>query len=116
MDIKYTYKYRFVIVHLNEEIDLYNSNEFKKEMNDLIEKTPLNICMDMASIQSANSTMIVALLSVMKRMKVLGREFALMNVRDEVISILQLANLLSHFRLYKDDVEFVEDNEFVLVK
>lgn len=101
MEISSSIKDRYIIIEPLEDVTLYNSMEFKKHLSDLIENSTLNIVVDLANIREADSTLISALLFGLRKMDALGREFALINVNEEILSILKLANIINKFRLYE---------------
>ncbi len=101
MEISSSIKDRYIIIEPLEDVTLYNSMEFKKNLSDLIENSSLNIVVDLANIREADSTLIAALLFGLRKMDALGREFALINVNEEILSILKLANIINKFRLYE---------------
>lgn len=101
MEVTTSVKDRYVIVEPLEDVTLYNSMDFKTHLSNLIENTPLNIVVDLANIREADSTLISALLFGLRKMDALGREFALINVSDEILSILKLANIINKFRIYE---------------
>jgi len=107
MEITTTIKDRFAIVEPMEEVGLYNSMEFKKYLGDLIETTSHNIVIDLSNIRYADSSLIAALLFALRRMNTLGREFALMNVDEEILNIMRLANIEKNFRIYLREQELL---------
>ena len=107
MEINTTIKDRYAIVEPLEEIGLYNSMEFKKLINDLIENTQFNIVMDLSNIRYADSSLIASLLFALRKMTTLGREFSLMNVEDEIINIMRLANIEKNFKIHRDENDLI---------
>lgn len=107
MEINTTIKERYAIVEPLEEIGLYNSMEFKKLLSDIIENTQLNIVMDLSNVRYADSSLIASLLFALRKMTALGREFALMNVEDEIINIMRLANIEKNFKIYRNEYDLV---------
>ena len=107
MEINTTIKERYAILEPLEEIGLYNSMEFKKLLNDIIENTQLNIVMDLSNIRYADSSLIASLLFALRKMTALGREFALMNIEDEIINIMRLANIEKNFKIYRNEYDLV---------
>lgn len=107
MEINTTIKDRYAILEPLEDIGLYNSMEFKKLLNDLIENSNLNIVMDLSNIRFADSTLIASLLFALRKMKALNREFALMNVEEEILHIMRLANIDRNFKIYESEHELI---------
>lgn len=107
MEINTTIKERYALLEPLEEIGLYNSMEFKKILSDLIENTNLDIVMDLINIRFADSSLIASLLFALRKMKALNREFALMNLQEEVVTIMRLANIEKNFRIYQNESELL---------
>ncbi len=105
MEITTTIKNRFAIVKPLEEVGLYNSMDFKKHLANIIETTSYNIVIDFSNISYADSSLIAALLFAMRKMSALGREFSLMNVDDDILNILRLANIEKYFKMYYGEQE-----------
>jgi anti-anti-sigma factor len=107
MEINTTLKEKYALIEPLEEIGLYNSMEFKKLLNDIIENTQLNIVMDLSNIRYADSSLIASLLFALRKMTTLKREFALVNVEDEIINIMRLANIEKNFKIYRNESELL---------
>jgi anti-anti-sigma factor len=107
MEITNTIRERHIIVEVHEEVGLYNSLEFKNHLNDLIENTNLGIVINLTGIHYADSAMIASLLFAAKKAKVLGREFGLVYVEEEILNIIRLANIDKHFKYYENIDEVI---------
>ncbi|MCX7679294.1 MAG: STAS domain-containing protein [Spirochaetes bacterium] len=100
MEINISIKEKYAIIEPREEITLFNNMEFKNHLSNIIENTQLNIIIDLTHIREANSIFISTLLFGLRKLTVLGREFGLINVSEEIYNILKLANILNKFQIF----------------
>mgnify|MGYP000930069034 CR=1 FL=1 len=95
---------KHVIVEINDNISIYNVQELKKTLFDLIED-PQNssLVVDLGNISFIDSSLISTLVAGLKKMKARGGEFSLLHLHNSVVNILTISNLLKDFKHYDNE-------------
>ena len=91
------------IIHLSGEVDLYNVSELKKALFSITDGRFPSIIVDMKNVNYIDSSGIGAMVAGQKKMKAHNGKFALMNIHDDVLSILKLATLDRFFMIYESE-------------
>lgn len=100
MEIVILTKEHYTIIKPLEEITVFNNNEFKKHLSEIIESTQLPLVLDLEHIRGGSSIFISALLWGLRKMA--GRDFFLINVSEEILMLLKLANIINKFRILEN--------------
>ena len=77
----------YTILEPLEEIGLYNSQDFKRKMTNVIESSDSNIVIDLKHLAYADSMLIGCLIFGMKKLRNLDRDLRLVNVDPMVMKI-----------------------------
>ena len=92
-------------VSLQGEIDIFNSPELKKSLNELITKEKLDIYVDCKNLEYIDSTGLGALVGVLKNVKSHGKEIYLSNVKPSILKLFRITNLDKVFIMEATTVE-----------
>lgn len=104
MEIRHRDFGRHRILEVHGEINLYNVGELKKAMFDLIEKQEVkSLIMDLKNVAYMDSSGLGALVAAHKKMKSRGGEFGLLNLQEDVYTVMRLATLDSFFVIYENE-------------
>lgn len=80
-------------VSVTGEIDIFNSQEFKTTLLDLLEQKEINIKVDCDTLTYIDSTGLSSLVAVLKRTKKYGGEISLCNVKPTLYKLFKITNL-----------------------
>jgi anti-sigma B factor antagonist len=84
-------------VTLKGEIDIFNSAELKKNLNDLLKERDADLYLHCKDLEFIDSTALGALVGVMKTVKDNGREMHLVSLRPNIKKLFRITNLDSVF-------------------
>ena len=80
-------------VTLSGEIDIYNADELKKGIGDLIEETPCAFVFDCAELNYIDSTGLGVLASAAKRVKDYDGDVRIINLKPHIGKVFYLTGL-----------------------
>jgi len=80
-------------VELSGEIDIYNADEFKTDLHELIKQKPLNIDIDCKNLEYIDSTGLGVLVSALKKAKDYNGVVSLKNLKPHIAKIFYLTGL-----------------------
>lgn len=80
-------------ISIEGEVDIYNSNEFKKELSELIQSNPADIYINCEKLEYIDSTGLGALVSVLKKVKQYNGDMHLSNLKANVAKIFKITDL-----------------------
>lgn len=105
MDITVEKKQDQTVVSIAGDIDYMNAGELKKKINSEIEEGVTNIVLDLDEVHHIDSMAIGLFAVSQKKLSAMGGEFALTNVRSDVIALLKLSSIdrMLNIYEYKDD-------------
>ena len=86
-------------IALNGEIDLFNSNEIKAKLLDLLKERPTDLIIDCKELEYIDSTALGAFVAVLKNAKNCGCEMILKDVRPNIKKLFKITNLDKAFKL-----------------
>lgn len=92
-------------VLVSGEIDIFNSQDFKSALLDLLEESAINLrinCQDLAYI---DSTGLGSLIAILKKAKEKECEVFLTNVKPNLLKLFKITNLDKVFIIEGDDDE-----------
>ena len=92
-------------VAVSGEVDIFNSQEFKSNLVDLISEKKLNIIINCSELNYMDSTALGALVGVLKNAKSHGLEITLIHVKPNLLKLFKITNLDKVFILEGDDNE-----------
>ena len=95
------------IIEVTGEVDLYNVSELKKALFSITDGRFPSVIVDMKNINYMDSSGIGALVAGQKKMKAHNGKFALMNIHEDVLSILRLATLDRFFQIYESEDDII---------
>lgn len=86
-------------IALNGEIDLFNSNEIKAKLLDLLKERPTDLIINCKELEYMDSTALGAFVAVLKNAKSCGCEMILKDVRPNIKKLFKITNLDKAFKL-----------------
>lgn len=92
-------------VALAGEIDIFNSEDIKTKLSDLISEKEQNLVIDCDDLAYIDSTGLSALVAVLKKVKGYSGEIALKNLRPNVFKVIRITNLDKLFVIEGDKDE-----------
>jgi len=107
MEISFSQIGEHKVILVSGEVDLYNVSKLKKALLTITDGQFTSIIVDMSNVNYMDSSGIGTLVAGQKKMKDINGNFALMNVRDDVLNILKLATLDKFFKIYNSKDEIV---------
>ncbi|MDY6968865.1 MAG: STAS domain-containing protein [Spirochaetota bacterium] len=107
MEITYKEIGEHKIIQVTGEVDLYNVSELKKALFSITDGRHSSIIVDMKNVNYMDSSGIGALVAGQKKMKAHNGRFGLMNIHEDVLSILKLATLDRFFNIYESEDDII---------
>jgi anti-sigma B factor antagonist len=86
------------IIHLSSEIDLDSAPSVRSQIKDSFESSS-TVHVDLSKVNYIDSSGIASLVEGMQTSKKLKKEFALVNVSNEVMKVIKLAHLDKIFKI-----------------
>ncbi len=106
MDIRVRDLGRHKILEVDGDVDLYNVGELKQAIFRMVEDDDVkSLVIDMKGILYMDSSGVGALVAGQKKMKSQGGRFSLLNINEDVLTILKLATLDKFFTIYFSESE-----------
>ena len=99
MDVESTIEDGFVIIKIDDEINLYNAPELKQEFTEAISGSNLKIIVNLAAVRFIDSSGLGALIMGHNEVRDAGGAVKLVNVADSVKRIFKLTSLDSMFEM-----------------
>lgn len=87
------------LIAVSGEIDIFNSDEFKKTILVLLEEKPLNLEFDCENLTYIDSTGLGSLIAVLKKVKSYDGEISLKNVKPSLSKLFKITNLDKVFKI-----------------
>ena len=94
-----------VIFDINGEIDLYNAPEIKENIKEEMNKTKVNIIINLDKVSYIDSSGIGVLISSLSNLKKVGGALKLINVYASVRKVFELTKLTSFFDIYDSEAD-----------
>ena len=80
-------------VTINGEIDIFESNEFKEKLIELIEQKETDLYIRCGNLSYIDSTGLGALVAVLKSVKIYGGEMKLIGLKPAIAKLFRITNL-----------------------
>ncbi|MCE9600223.1 MAG: STAS domain-containing protein [Spirochaetia bacterium] len=96
------------MIEVSGEIDVYNSFEFKKIVEDLIDAGSRRIIVDLEKVHYVDSSGLGALINQRTKMQKAGGDLFLVRISDQIRSVLELTKMAVFFKIYKNPEEVME--------
>lgn len=80
-------------IAIEGEIDIYNSNDFKKELSELIQNNPKDLHISCEKLEYIDSTGLGALVSILKKVKQYDGDIYLSNLKPNVAKLFKITDL-----------------------
>ena len=80
-------------VSVSGEVDIFNSQDMKKTLTDLISEKNADMTVDCAGLEYMDSTALGALVAVLKNVRNYGGVMRLENVRPNLLKLFKITNL-----------------------
>lgn len=80
-------------ISIEGEIDIYNSNNFKKELSELIQSNPADVYVNCEKLEYIDSTGLGALVSILKKVKQYDGDIHLFNLKSNVAKLFKITDL-----------------------
>ena len=93
MEILVTEKHDQIIISIEGEIDLYNVDRLREQINTIVDKGPSSVVIDMRNVYLIDSTVIAALFATQKKIEALKGQFHLANMQEAVENIIALTGI-----------------------
>lgn len=94
-----------VIFDINGEIDLYNAPEIKDKIKEEMNKSKVNIIINLDKVSYIDSSGIGVLISSLSNLKKVGGSLKLINVYASVRKVFELTKLTSFFDIYDSEAD-----------
>jgi anti-sigma B factor antagonist len=90
------------VVHLKGEIDLHVSPTVTTALNEVIDKKPERLVVDLSEVSYIDSAGLAALIQAMQKMEGYGGKFMLSGLQETVRSIFEISRLDQVFQIFPD--------------
>jgi anti-anti-sigma factor len=90
------------ILPLKGEIDLHVSPSVRASLNEMIDKKPGRLVVDLSNVSYIDSAGLAALIEAMQRVEGYGGKFALAGLQETVRSIFEISRLDQVFQIFPD--------------
>ena len=110
MDITTRKLKEHTIVYIKGEIDLYNAGTLKKTMFNIAEKGAESIILDMKDVPYVDSSGVGLLVVTKKKLENDNKQFALLNVNEDIYKVLKIAAFHKFFKMYSNEDEIKKNN------
>jgi len=105
MQSKYDSDGNYWLITITGEIDIFNSQDFKTVLLNLIEEKEINIKIDCENLKYIDSTGLAALIAVLKRTKEYNGEITLLRPKANLEKLFKITNLDKVFNIEGDENE-----------
>jgi anti-sigma B factor antagonist len=92
----------FNVLPLKGEIDLHVSPSVTASLNEMIDKKPERLVVDLSDVSYIDSAGLAALIEAMQRVEGYGGKFALSGLQETVRSIFEISRLDQVFQIFPD--------------
>ncbi|MBU1077517.1 MAG: STAS domain-containing protein [Spirochaetes bacterium] len=106
MEITRRTKNDYTIFGIKGSLDMNNVKYIKKVFEDELKKSVVHIAIDMRELNYIDSSGIGSFIGLMTRLKALGGQVVLVNMRDDIERIFSMTKLLAFFKVFKTEEEF----------
>ena len=90
------------VLPLNGEIDLHVSPTITASLNQMIEKKPKRLVVDLSEVSYIDSAGLAALIEAMQKVEGYGGKFLLAELQETVRSIFEISRLDQVFQIFPD--------------
>ena len=103
MDLKISELSNHKYIELTDDVYIYNIYDFKKAFFKQLDGSHSSIVVDLKNVKHFDSSLLGALLVGLKKMKKINGELSLLNVNEDMLTILNLTNLQGLFKIYESE-------------
>ena len=96
-----------VVFDITGEIDLYNAPEIKEKIKEEMNKSKVNIIINLDKVTYIDSSGIGVLISSLSNLKKVGGALKLINVYASVRKVFELTKLTSFFDIYDSEADAI---------
>ncbi len=100
LDLQATHERGASVITLRGDVDVYSAPLLRQKIVDLVDAGELNLVIDLAQVESVDSTGVGVLVDGMQRVKERGGRVDLVADRGRIRQILDLTGLLSDVRVH----------------
>jgi anti-sigma B factor antagonist len=100
LDLEATRERGASVITLRGDVDVYSAPLLRQKIVDLVDEGELNLVIDLAQVESVDSTGVGVLVDGMQRIKERGGRVDLVADRDRIGQILDLTGPLSDVRVH----------------
>lgn len=93
------------IIFVYEEIEVYNAQELKDYIGDVINSGYINIIVDMKAVEYIDSSGLGVFVSTLKKIKTLNGKMTIASLKGSISQIFSLTSLDKVFTIVKDKEE-----------
>ena len=93
---------RFNVLPLKGEIDLHVSPTVTASLNQMMEKKPERLVVDLSDVSYIDSAGLAALIEAMQKVEAYGGKFVLSGLQETVRSIFEISRLDQVFQIFPD--------------
>lgn len=90
------------VVPLKGEIDLHIAPSVTAALNEMIDKKPQRLVVDLSAVSYIDSAGLAALIQAMQKVEGYGGKFVLAGLRETVRSIFEISRLDQVFQIFPD--------------
>jgi anti-sigma B factor antagonist len=90
------------VLPLKGEIDLHVSPTITASLNEMIEKKPEHLVVDLSDVSYIDSAGLAALIEAMQKVEGYGGKFMLVGLQETVRSIFEISRLDQVFQIFPD--------------
>lgn len=109
MDINIEHKDNTVIIKPFGEIDLHNSPQLRKTLQEVIKQDTANLLIDLEAVSYMDSSGLATLVEVFQHIQKLGKKLALFSLQDTVKNIFSITRLDEIFPIYPSRKEALKE-------
>ncbi len=97
----------YTIFGIKGNLDMNNVKYVKKVFDDELKKEVRYIAIDMKELNYIDSSGIGSFIGLMTRLRNVGGQVVLINMRNDIERIFSMTKLLAFFRVFKTEEEFI---------
>lgn len=90
------------VVEIEGEIDVYNSMELKRELNELIDKGNKNFILNLEKVSYMDSSGLGILVAILKKVKMTNGNLKIVKLKENIKKIFELTKLVKFFEIFED--------------
>jgi anti-sigma B factor antagonist len=88
-----------VLINIDGEVDIFTYKQLKETLYKVVDKYGKDMVMDCSKLNYIDSTGLGVFVAVLKKVKQIGREITIVNIKDNILKLFLITNLDSLFNI-----------------